>query len=190
VIATKGTITQAEGQLVPSELDGFWKLHFPNQIVPQTETWNALPADGAFELDGFQMQAIEVGQTDTKNSTVLHVPSLKMVVAGDAVYGSAFQYLVETDTPALRADWLKALVEIEKLEPEIVIPSHRQEWDDFSIGNLARTREYLRSWESELLESENKEDFKTRVADVFPERIGDFIFEISAEAAFPGNETA
>ncbi|CZR57332.1 related to Zn-dependent hydrolases, including glyoxylases [Phialocephala subalpina] len=185
VIATQGTIDHAKEQLEPAQFDTFWGPYFPNQIAPQTETWNALPSDGLFSLDGYAFQAIEVGQTDTSNSTVLHVPSLKLVVTGDAVYGSCFQYLQETSTPALRAEWLKALIEVEKLEPEIVIPSHRQEWDDFSINNIARTREYLRSWEIELLESAGRQDLKERVGAVFPERIGDFILELSVEGGFP-----
>ncbi|KAF8852284.1 Metallo-hydrolase/oxidoreductase [Acephala macrosclerotiorum] len=195
VIATAGTIDHAKEQLEPAQFDNFWAPYFPNQIAPQTETWNALPDNGLFDLDGYAIQAIEVGQTDTSNSTVLHVPSLKLVVTGDAVYGSCFQYLQETSTPALRSQWLRALVKIESLNPEIVIPSHRQEWDDFSTNNIARTREYLRSWEIEVLESIGQQDLKRRVGDVFPERIGDFILEISVEGAFPnvtttGNGTA
>ncbi|KUJ22161.1 Metallo-hydrolase/oxidoreductase [Mollisia scopiformis] len=193
LIATAGTIAHALEQLEPSQFDTFWGPLFPGQIAPQTQTWTALPENGLFDLDGFPMQAVEVGQTDTYNSTVLHVPSLNMVVAGDAVYGSCFQYLQETSTPALRAEWLKALVKIEGLEPEIVIPAHRQEWDGFGVENLARTREYLRGWEVEVLDTvavgRGKEELKRRVGSVFPERVGDYIFEISAEAAF-GNGTA
>ncbi|KAE8451008.1 hypothetical protein EG329_005448 [Mollisiaceae sp. DMI_Dod_QoI] len=196
VIATPGTVAHVAEQLTPASLDGFWKPFFPDLIVPQTEIFVPLPDDGLFTLDGFELRAIEVGQTDTFSSTVLHVPSLSMVVAGDAVYGSCFQYLQETSTAELRAEWLRALLLIEQLEPEIVIPSHRQEFDDFSIHNIDRTREYLRSWEVEVLDTaalsitdpgEQRTELFRRMSAVFPERVGDFIFELSALAAFPGN---
>lgn len=116
---------------------------------------------------------------------MLHIPDLDMVVAGDAVYGEYFHYLAESSTPALRADWLKALYEIAALEPKVVVPSHKQEWDGYGINHLETTREYLMTWGLEVLEASGKEDFKARIKAAFPQRMGDFILEISAAAAFP-----
>src|SRR5271155_1407635 len=39
-----------------------------------------------FELEGQVLRAVSVGQGDTAHSTVLHVPSVDLVVGGDVVY--------------------------------------------------------------------------------------------------------
>ncbi len=184
-IATKAVVAHAKEQLDPDSLEAFWEKFFPGQIAPQTETIVPLNDDGKFVLEGHSLFAVPVGQTDTYNSTVLHIPDLEMVVTGDAVYGEYFQYLVESDTPVLRAQWLRALYDIEELKPEIVIPSHKQAWDGYGVTHLQTTREFLTLWGQEIEISRNKTEFKERIVNIFPERLGDFILEISAESAFP-----
>jgi glyoxylase-like metal-dependent hydrolase (beta-lactamase superfamily II) len=186
-IATDTVISHAMDQLKPESLAQFWEVFFPGQIPPQTEEFNALPASGTFELEGHVLQAVPVGQTDTYNTTVLYVQDLDMVVAGDAVYGEYFQYLAESNTPILRADWLKALYDIQALKPNIVIPSHKQDWDGYGINHLDTTREFLTAWGLEVMGASGKDDLKKRMAAMFPARHGDFILEISAQAAFPSS---
>ena len=41
----------------------------------------------SFDLEGHTFRAVEAGHTDTLDTTVLHVPDLHLVVAGDVVYG-------------------------------------------------------------------------------------------------------
>ena len=36
---------------------------------------------------------VEVGHTDTDDTTVLHVPDLDLVVAGDVIYNGVHMYL-------------------------------------------------------------------------------------------------
>ena len=138
-------------------------------------------------IDGHVVNAVEVGQSDTYNTTILHVPSLEMVVTGDVVYGECFQYLVESDTPELRGQWLRAVDEVEALRPKIVVPSHKQPWDGFGTNHLDKTRDYLRTWGELVGVAKNATDLIERVTEAFPERIGEFILEISAEAAMSSN---
>lgn len=182
-LATADVIAHAKLQIQPDSFDEFWGYLFPGQIAPQTQSWTELPSFGAFTLEGHTLKAVPVGQTDTFNTTVLHVPDLAMVVAGDTVYGEYFQYLVESNTSELRAQWIQALYEIEALEPKIVVPSHKQEFDGFGINHLAATREYLTVWGAELLEAKSKDDLKKRIVSAFPARKGDYILDISAAAA-------
>lgn len=182
-LATADVIAHAKLQMQHDFFDLFWGYLFPGQIAPQTQTWTVLPPSGAFTLEGHALNAVPVGQTDTFNSTILHIPDLSMVVAGDTVYGEYFQYLVESNTPELRAQWIQALYEIESLKPTIVVPSHKQEWDGYGINHLGATREYLTIWGAELLEATSKEDLKKRMATAFPARKGDYILDISAAAA-------
>lgn len=191
VVATPDVIAHAKEQGEGASLD-FWTLHFPNnQLPPQTESWTPLPSNNTFLLEGHTLQAVPVGFTDTYNSTVLHIPSLSLVVAGDVVYGSYYQYLVESHTPELRAEWIRALRKVEELQPQSVVPSHMQEWDGFGPGHIGRTKEFLNAWGTQVKDVElegntkGKDELKERIESAFPERKGDFILDVAAAAAFP-----
>lgn len=54
-------------------------------------------------MDGRAVKVVELGQSNMNNTTVLHVPSLEMVVPSDAM-DECFQYLVERDTEGLRGE--------------------------------------------------------------------------------------
>ncbi len=43
-------------------------------------------------IGGQQLRAIELGHTDTDGTSGLHVPSIGLLVAGDAVYGDVHLY--------------------------------------------------------------------------------------------------
>jgi glyoxylase-like metal-dependent hydrolase (beta-lactamase superfamily II) len=74
-------------------------------------------------LEGEELRVAELGHTDTADSTALHVPSIGLVVSGDAVYNNTHLYLAECDGDA-RGEWLRALDKIEALHPRAVIAGH------------------------------------------------------------------
>ncbi|KAH9216893.1 beta-lactamase-like protein [Leptodontidium sp. 2 PMI_412] len=185
-------IAHAQDQLVPGTQRpaDSWTAWFPGQLPLQTQTWTPLPASNTFQLEGHELKAVPVGFTDTYNSTVLYVKDLDLVVAGDVVYGSYFQYLVESHTPELRAEWVRALRVVGELEPKFVVPSHMQAWDGFGVEHIERTRAYLQAWGMEVGDGDvvAKDKFKKRIESAFPERKGDLILDVAAAAVFPSNE--
>ena len=54
----------------------------------------SVPARG-FRLEGNPVVAVETGHTDTDKTTVLHVPSIGLVAAGDVAYNGVHQYILE-----------------------------------------------------------------------------------------------
>ncbi|KAH6724170.1 beta-lactamase-like protein [Leptodontidium sp. MPI-SDFR-AT-0119] len=192
VIATPEVIAHAQDQLVPGTQRpaDSWTAWFPGQLPLQTQTWTPLPASNTFQLEGHELKAVPVGFTDTYNSTVLYVEDLDLVVAGDVVYGSYFQYVVESHTPELRAEWVRALRVVGELEPKFVVPSHMQAWDGFGVEHIERTRAYLQAWGMEVGDGDvvAKDKFKKRIESAFPERKGDLILDVAAAAVFPSNE--
>lgn len=186
VVATKRTIAHINEQLEPDMLENFWEPLFPDGQIPvQNVTFEALHRNHKFFVDGYVVRSVEVGQSDTYNTTVLHVPSLDLVVAGDVVYGNCFQYLVESNTTELRHQWINAISEVEKLKPKIVVPSHMQESEGFGVEHLEKTKEYIRTWGTLAGESKSADDLIAKVKKAYPERVGDFILEISAQEVFP-----
>src|SRR5246127_2161142 len=70
--ATEGTIAMMHQQ--PTEGRArMWDVDFPGLIPPSPVVYQPIPGDG-FELEGQRLAAVEVGHTDTADTTVLHVP--------------------------------------------------------------------------------------------------------------------
>ncbi|MDG4861676.1 MBL fold metallo-hydrolase [Streptomyces sp. T-3] len=140
VYATEGTIRQMREQLRGKE-EGFAKS-FPQ--VPENTPVLAVPvpAEG-FRLEGHVLRAVEVGHTDTDDSSVLHVPSIGLVVAGDVVYNGVHQMMLEGGNGGLQA-WLDGIDRIAALNARHVVAGHKNKDlpDDPKI--LDETRQYLR----------------------------------------------
>lgn len=140
VYATEGTIAQMREQLKGKE-EGFAKS-FPE--VPDHTPVLAVhvPPEG-FLLEGQVLRAVETGHTDTDDSSVLHVPSIGLVVAGDIVYNGVHQMMLEGGNGGLQ-DWLDGIDKVAALNPRHVVAGHKNKAlpDDPKI--LDETRQYLR----------------------------------------------
>jgi hypothetical protein len=62
---------------------------------------------------------VPLGHTDIDNTTCLYVPSIGLVVAGDAAYNGVHLYLAESNPQTCR-EWIAALDTIEALKPRAV----------------------------------------------------------------------
>jgi hypothetical protein len=99
-------------------------------------------AAGPITLDGHALIPVELGHTDTAATTCLHVPSLGLVVAGDAVYNTTHVFTGESDARA-RRQWRAALDAIASLSPRTVIAGHKPPGADDSPRHIELTRRYL-----------------------------------------------
>jgi glyoxylase-like metal-dependent hydrolase (beta-lactamase superfamily II) len=144
-IATPNVISVMRKQLEPAWLDNFWRARFPGQIAEKLVTAEPLQS-GGFDLEGQRLEAIEVGHTDTDHTTVLHVPSLGLVVAGDVIYNRVHPYLSESD-PAGRRQWLQAIEKVAALRPTAVVAGHKRPGmaDDPRI--IEETADYIRDFD-------------------------------------------
>jgi glyoxylase-like metal-dependent hydrolase (beta-lactamase superfamily II) len=141
VVAAPDVAAHMQAQYGPRWFDGFWNPRFPGQISGQRVTAEPL-TDGLLDLEGEQLRAIELGHTDTDGTSALHVPSIGLVVAGDAVYGDVHLYLGEAKGSGTE-QWLSALDTIEKLQPTTVVAGHKRDTDADSPDNIDKTRRYI-----------------------------------------------
>jgi glyoxylase-like metal-dependent hydrolase (beta-lactamase superfamily II) len=111
-----------------------------------------------------------LGHTDTADSTCLHVPSLGLVVAGDAVYDGIDPYLAET-TARTRLEWLAALDKIEALKPGTVIAGHGIPDGDNSPRHIEATRKYIRDFNRLNDETETAQELYDRMLQRYPDRV-------------------
>ncbi|KAK1071019.1 hypothetical protein LTR74_003668 [Friedmanniomyces endolithicus] len=81
VVSTQESIDHMESQVAEQ---AFWNTVFPNQI--DTAAFNPTIPVKRCSTTSYTLEAINVGHSDTDNTTFLHVPALNLVVTGDIVY--------------------------------------------------------------------------------------------------------
>ena len=85
-------------------------------IPPAPVTAVTVPGN-RFTLEGHDLVIVEVGHADTDDNTVLHVPDLGLVVAGDVIYNGAHLYLGESVIVGGFGSWRDAIAKVEALRP-------------------------------------------------------------------------
>ena len=128
VVATPDTVKVMRQNASPEMLDGAWKPGFPGQIPDKLVIAEELKGN-VIDLEGHELIAVELGHTDTDYTTCLHVPSIGLVVAGDAAYNDVHLYLAESNAQK-RQEWIAALDKIESLNPRAVVASHKRPEND------------------------------------------------------------
>jgi glyoxylase-like metal-dependent hydrolase (beta-lactamase superfamily II) len=143
-VAAPAIVEAMHQHLTPASIDGFWRRLFPGQIHDRLLV--AEPLEGnELELEGHRLVTIDTGRTDTARSTCLHVPSIGLIVGGDAVYNGIHPFLGETDAQS-RLEWIATLDALEALEPTAVIAGHKIPENDDHPRIIGETRQYLRDF--------------------------------------------
>jgi glyoxylase-like metal-dependent hydrolase (beta-lactamase superfamily II) len=166
--ATNGTIAMMHRQGTEGRAQ-LWDVDFPDLIPPSPVVYQPIPVDG-IELEGQRLLAVEVGHTDTDDTTVLHVPSIGLVVAGDVAYNGVHQYLLESAHGGVEA-WLAALDKVAALQPRAVVAGHKNKDlpDDAAI--LDETRDYLLNARRLIAEKPSPRDYFDEMIALYPDRL-------------------
>jgi glyoxylase-like metal-dependent hydrolase (beta-lactamase superfamily II) len=168
VYATPGTIAVMKLNATEGRARVFDR-DFPNLIGETPVLAQPIPG-GGLALEGVALVPVDLGHTDTDESTVLHVPSLDLVVAGDVVYNGVHQYIAESGNGGIDA-WLAALDKLEALHPKIVIAGHKNHAlpDDPKI--IDETRRYLRDVKRLVAQRPTPQAYYEQMLQLYPERI-------------------
>jgi glyoxylase-like metal-dependent hydrolase (beta-lactamase superfamily II) len=132
--------------------------HINETLERQTRQWSALfgddavkatalpqPMDGdVIELERAELRVIEVGQADIYPSTVVHVPAIDLVVAGDVVYNQCHVMLGLTGPDEWRR-WIDSVNTVAQLGPKTIVAGHKKPdaSDDDAAAMLDSTRSYI-----------------------------------------------
>ncbi len=144
-VATPEIVAAMQEQLAPAWADHFWRRLFPGEIPDRLLNAERLDG-GALELEGHRLVPVNAGHTDTAHSTCLHVPSIGLIVGGDAVYNGIHPYLGETDRRS-RQEWIATLDRLEALQPKAVVAGHKVPENDDDPRIIDETRQYLRDFD-------------------------------------------
>ena len=167
--ATASGVAGMQYQISPDFIKSFWEPRFPGQVPPQLALPEVLEGDTLF-LEGEELKVIELGHTDTAHSTALHVPSIGLVISGDAVYNNTHPYLAECDEKS-RGEWLNALDKIEALNPVAVIAGHGVLDPDSSPRHIEETRRYLHDFNAVAASTSTALELYEKMLSLHPNRV-------------------
>lgn len=180
VVATEGTIEQMHGNVAARPF--VWDKVYPG--IPDSPVTAVTVQDNRFTLEGKDLVIVEAGYTDTDASSVLHVPDLGLVVAGDVIYNGAHLYLSETSLAGLDA-WRQAVDRVDALGARAIVAGHQNSnLDDNAARLIAETREYLDVAEELFNTQQTAVGYFNAMVDRYPDRLGRTVLWATAQAVF------
>ncbi len=167
-VATPNVVKVMRQQASPEGLK-IWKAAFPDQI-PDRLVIAAELKGNAIDLEGRELIAVELGHTDTDYTTCLNVPSIGLVVAGDAAYNDVHLYLAESNAQT-RREWISALDKIESLHPRAVVATHKRPENDDNPGIIEQTRQYIRDFDRLAGTTTTAQELYAKMLELYPNRV-------------------
>jgi glyoxylase-like metal-dependent hydrolase (beta-lactamase superfamily II) len=167
-VARPDVIKVMRQQASPESLATFWNPRFPGQISSHLAIAEEL-AGNVINLEGHDLVSVPLGFTDTTSTTCLYVPSIGLIVAGDAAYNRVHLHLSESPDQQKRQEWLAALDKMESLKPRAVIAGHKRVGSDDSPKILGETRRYIRDFERIAMQTTTARDLYDQMLKLYPE---------------------
>jgi glyoxylase-like metal-dependent hydrolase (beta-lactamase superfamily II) len=107
-----------------------------SNVVPE-----ALDTD-ILRLDDAAFRVIDLEQADIAPTSIVHIPEIGAVIAGDAIYNGVNPFLAASG-PADWPKWVASVDRIAALNPTTVIAGHKQPARGDEAGCIGETRDYL-----------------------------------------------
>jgi glyoxylase-like metal-dependent hydrolase (beta-lactamase superfamily II) len=180
VLASEGSIRLMHKDGSAEFRKEWWDKLFPGQIPPSPVLAQPVPPEGFF-LEGNVLHSVEVGHSDTDDTTVLHVPSIGLIVVGDVVYNGVHSFLNESADGG-REKWLDALDTVERLAPRHVVCAHKNKALPDSPATIEATRKYIRDADRLLKEKPSRNEFFDAMCSLYPEHLNSGVPRLAAIA--------
>ena len=169
VVATPNVVKVMRQHASQDFLEKIWKAGFPGQIPDNLVIAEELKGS-VIDLEGHELLAVELGHTDTDYTTCLNVPSIGLVVAGDAAYNDVHLYLAESNAQT-RREWIAALDKIESLNPRAVVASHKRPENDDNPRIIEETKQYIRDFDRLAETTTTAQELYDKMLELYPSRV-------------------
>ena len=126
----------AKQRLIASRIDFAPWININTNLV-SADVW--VDQKLKLSIGGVDFFISRVGPAHAPEDLMVYVPSEKVLFAGDLVFRGRIPFVGNADSKG----WLKGLDEIEKFNPNIVIPGHGN-YSDKPSEDIAFTRNYLK----------------------------------------------
>ncbi|MCU1254888.1 MAG: fold metallo-hydrolase [Candidatus Angelobacter sp.] len=167
-VARPDVIEIMRQQASPESLATFWNPRFPGQISSHLAIAEELTGK-VINLEGHDLVSVPLGFTDTAGTTCLHVPSIGLIVAGDAAYNGVHLHLSESPDQQKRQEWIAALDKMESLKPSAVIAGHKRVGNVDSPKILGETRRYIRDFERLAMQTTTARELYDEMLKLYPD---------------------
>jgi glyoxylase-like metal-dependent hydrolase (beta-lactamase superfamily II) len=185
VVATGATIARMYENVAMRPL--LWDKVYPG--IPQSPVTAVTVPDNRLTLEGHDVLIVEVGDADTRDNSVVHVPDLALVVAGDVVYNGAHLYLGESAVAGTFTAWRQAIDNVAALDARSIVAGHRnQRCDDDAKRTIAETMHYLDDADELLRTEETAVGFFTKKVERYPNHLGRAVLWAGAAALYGARE--
>ncbi|KAB2446136.1 MBL fold metallo-hydrolase [Bacillus thuringiensis] len=180
-IATPDAVKAMREQIAPEYVESFWNKLFPGQVPTSLITAEEIEED-EFYLEGNKLVVVNTGYTDTSNTTALHVPSINLVVGGDAVYNDIHLYMAETNKQT-RLEWITVLDKLEALNPLTVVAGHKKPENGDNPKIITETRNYIQDFNKLEEITASSQELYAKMLELYPNRANPGSLWGSAKAA-------
>jgi glyoxylase-like metal-dependent hydrolase (beta-lactamase superfamily II) len=181
VVATAGSIAQMDVSVALRPL--LWDKAYPG-IPPSPITAVTVPGN-RLTLEGHDLEMVEVGHSDTDETSVLHIPDLELVVAGDVIYNGAHLYIGESVNVDGLDPWREAIDKVEALKPRHIVCGHQNKHlDDDAQRTIAETRQYLDDADELLQKEPTAVDFFNAMIERYPNHLARTVLWAGASAVY------
>lgn len=142
-------------------------------------------------VDGSPLNIIEVKQADIHPTSIVHIPEIDVVIAGDSIYNEIHPML-GLSTPEEWSDWLETVELVESLNPRVIVAGHRRpDGDDHDVENMiSQTRSYIKDFAAAYEVAKDFEDLVATMVEKYPHHGNLWSLQFSAASALQNREAA
>ena len=159
-----------------------WAAMFGDRVVKPTAVPEALNGL-TLELEGYELRVVEVGQGDIRPSTVVHIPAIEAVVAGDVVY-NRIHAMLGLSGPRGWERWIQSVDAVEKLSPQMIVCGHKKpESSDREVDRmLDETRTYISDFAEGAQSLDSAEELVALMKSKYPDFGNRWTLHFSAQS--------
>jgi glyoxylase-like metal-dependent hydrolase (beta-lactamase superfamily II) len=148
LVALPAVADSIRAQLASPVIETYWRPMFHGDIQDGLAVPEPL-AGGFVELEGRQLPAVAVAQSDSVHASYLHVPELSALIVGDIAYNGVHVNVASTDH-AKRLAWIDSLHALGELHPRVVVAAHRRQDAIDTPQAIPDTIAYIRDFDEVL----------------------------------------
>jgi glyoxylase-like metal-dependent hydrolase (beta-lactamase superfamily II) len=145
-----------------------WRVLFGDASV--MELPRVQPLEGStLYVDGSPLHVMKVKQADIHPTTIVHIPVIDTVVAGDSIYNE-IHMMLGLSAPEEWQQWLETVDFVEKLRPRMIVAGHRRpDGDDYAVDTMiAQTRAYIQDFAAAYEVAKDADDLIATMTAKYP----------------------
>jgi glyoxylase-like metal-dependent hydrolase (beta-lactamase superfamily II) len=184
LLALNSTVIEEARLHLQPEIQQNWIGWFGDQFDREAAVPQPLGSE-ALTVEEHPVHVIEAGGADGALGTVVHVPELDTVCAGDAVYNNIHMWLWNS-TPASRQTWLATIDKVAGLNPTTIIAGHKDPdaRDDNAARQITQSRDYVEAFDQAVARSSSARSVIDEMMSTFPDYGNPYTLFVSAHSQF------